>query len=260
VKLHKGIYILPSILTLGNMFCGFYVVWSIINQSENRFINGPLLILVALFLDGLDGRIARLTNSESSFGAQLDSLADFISFGIAPSFLAYSWGVHYFGRLGLGGCFLLVAAGAMRLARFNIQDTDDHAYFSGLPIPAQAGFIAVMIYELPQAQGRTIRATAMIAIIYILSLLMVSRFKYRSFKDINLREKKPFRLFVFFIFMFFLFALKPSLFLIAALSLYILSGPFRFFLPMDEGLMVPSRYKRIDDLETSQNGTDDDIL
>ncbi len=239
MKISKGVYILPSLLTLGNMFCGFYVILSVVNHHPSRFSVAPMLIFLALFLDGIDGKIARLTGTESDFGVQLDSLADIISFGIAPALLMFSWGLSVFGRFGIGGIFLFIAAGAMRLARFNISDNEDKRYFIGLPIPAAAGCLAIYILKLQPAKEVNIQSVFMITLIYFLSLLMVSKFKYRSFKDINLRERKPFKIFVLFIFIFFLIALNPSLFFIIGVSIFILSGPFRYFFPVDEGLMRP---------------------
>lgn len=254
MKITKGIYILPSLLTLGNMFCGFYVILAVINQLNNRFLWGPLLIFLAVFLDGIDGKIARLTNTESEFGVQLDSLADIISFGIAPAFLLFSWGISVFGRFGVGGIFLYVAAGAMRLARFNISGDLDKRYFVGLPIPAAAGCIAVYVLKLDSTGETNLQSIFMLVLVYFISLLMVSKFRYRSFKDINLRERKPFKIFVLFIFIFFLIALNPFLFLIIALSLYALSGPFRYFFPVDEGVMKPGLLKTLDEIIEEDDG------
>lgn len=257
MKMTKGIYILPSLFTLGNMFCGFYVMLSVLNQSENRFLIGPLLLFLAIFLDGIDGKIARLTNTESDFGVQLDSISDIISFGIAPAFLIFSWGIHSFGRFGIGGIFLYIAAGAMRLARFNIAENQDKRYFVGLPIPAAAGCISIYVLKMETTDIFGMESVFMLILVYLLSLLMVSKFKYRSFKDINLKEKKPFKIFVLFIFMFFLIALNPTLFLIISISLYILTGPFRYFVPIDEGLMKPGIMKTIEELREED---DDEII
>ncbi len=254
MRISKGIYILPSIFTLGNMFCGFYVILAVTNQYSNRFTVAPLLIFLALLLDGIDGKVARLTNTESEFGVQLDSLADIISFGIAPAFLVFSWGFSVFGRFGVGGMFLYIAAGAMRLARFNIAEDQDKRYFIGLPIPAAAGCIAIYVMKLRPAGDINIESIFMLGLVYLLSLLMVSKFKYRSFKDINLREKKPFRIFVLFIFIFFLIALNPALFLIIFISLFILSGPFRYFIPVDEGLMTPAKLKPVEEFLEDDDG------
>lgn len=259
MKIKKGIYILPSLFTLGNMFCGFYVILTVLNQAGNRFLIGPLLLFLAIFLDGLDGKIARLTNTDSDFGVQLDSISDIISFGIAPAFLLFSWGISIFGRFGIGGIFLFIAAGAMRLARFNLIENQDRRYFTGLPIPAAAGCIAIYVLKLEKTDQINIQSVFMLIMVYILSLLMVSKFKYKSFKDINLKEKKPFNIFVLFIFIFFLITLNPTLFFLVSITLFILTGPFRYFIPVDEGLMGPGILSS-NDLSIISEEDDEEII
>ncbi len=150
-----------------------------------------ILVFVAAFLDGLDGRVARMTNTTSAFGEQLDSLADVVSFGMAPAFLVYRWGLVEFDRLGLVVSFLFLVCGACRLARFNVQvHVVDKRFFVGLPIPAAAGTLCSLIWIFPEPlPTREIRSIFLFVTI-LLSFLMVSTFRYRSFKDIDLRSRR----------------------------------------------------------------------
>src|SRR5579872_2845206 len=146
-RFRRGAYLLPSLFTLGNMFCGYQCI---VYAMRGDFETAAPFIGFAIVLDMLDGRIARLTGTESDFGLQFDSLADVISFGVAPAVLSFSWGLQPLGRLGWAACFLFVAAGAMRLARFNIQTaSSDKRYFVGMPIPAAAGVPAATVFAYP---------------------------------------------------------------------------------------------------------------
>ena len=180
-KKFRGIYILPNLLTTASLFSGFYAIIAAIN---GRFEAAALAILISLVLDGLDGRVARMTQSASGFGLQYDSLADLVAFGVAPGILVYLWALQPFGRFGWVAAFLFVVCGALRLARFNVQiGSIDPRYFNGLPIPAAATMVATAIlfyYHLGEwAPSRHIYILAMI---YILSFLMVSNIKFYSFK------------------------------------------------------------------------------
>src|SRR5262245_21796148 len=147
-RFRRGVYLLPSLMTLGNMFCGYACV---IYAMRGEFETAAPFIGFAIVLDLLDGRIARMTGTASDFGVQFDSLADVISFGVAPAVLAFSWGLSSLGRLGWAACFLFVTAAAMRLARFNIQSASggDKRYFVGMPSPAAAGVPAATVYAYP---------------------------------------------------------------------------------------------------------------
>src|SRR3954453_3306993 len=148
-RFQRGVYLLPSLLTLGNLFCGYACV---VYAMRNEFETAAPYIGFAIVLDVLDGRIARMTGKTSSFGVQFDSLADVVSFGIAPAILSFSWGLQPLGRLGWGAGFLVVTAGAMRLARFNIQaGGGDKRYFAGMPSPAAAAVPAATVYAYPWA-------------------------------------------------------------------------------------------------------------
>ncbi len=215
----KSVYIVPSLFTIGNIFCGFYAVINSLKAYQSFqqpdvavtfFDHAALAIGIAYLLDGLDGRIARLTGATSEFGVELDSIADVISFGIAPAVLAYSWGygnLAGYEQLAWGISFFFLICGALRLARFNVLaraprfETPgttpklDKRYFVGLPIPAAAGLVAAIIYFKPEqllgANGVT-RNWVLLTVVLILSILMVSTFRYASFKDLGLRSKQPF--------------------------------------------------------------------
>lgn len=183
----KGIYVLPALFTVGNIFCGYL---SLDFALKGSFAAGSALVFVAAFLDGLDGRVARMTRTTSAFGEQLDSLADVVSFGVAPSFLVYRWGLASFDRLGLAVAFLFLVCGACRLARFNVQvHVVDKRSFVGLPIPAAAGTLAGLIWAFAESPSEEVKA-AFLPVTVLLSFLMVSTFRYRSFKDIDLRSRR----------------------------------------------------------------------
>ena len=195
-QFRRGIYFLPSIFTVGNMFCGYAcVVHAMLGQLE---IAAPF-IGIAIVLDMLDGRIARMTGTTSAFGLELDSLADVISFGLAPAVLAFAWGLSELGRFGWAAGFIYVSATAMRLARFNIQSgaPSDKRYFVGMPSPPAAGVAAATIFAWPTpltqpvditqlfAQQAPWQALAAVAVMLIPAALMVSTIRFRSFKTIN---------------------------------------------------------------------------
>lgn len=188
-RLSRGVYILPTLFTVGNLFCGYLSLWCSIRGT---FELAAVLIIAAGILDGLDGRVARLTHSTSEFGEEYDSLADLVSFGVAPAVLAYSWGLADFHRLGWMASFLFVVGGSMRLARFNIQvHVVDKRYFVGLPIPAAAGTIATIVLATPERLVSRVWMGGLLGLTLLLSYLMISTIRYRSFKDLDLRKKRP---------------------------------------------------------------------
>lgn len=187
----RGIYLLPNLFTTGALFAGYYAITSAIS---GRFETAVIAIFVAMILDGLDGRVARLTNTQSEFGVQYDSLSDMTSFAVAPAIVMYLWAFTSMGKLGLFAAFVHMAGGALRLARFNTQvGTADRRYFQGLASPAAAAIIAGFIW-ISIAHGYDIGVVKYPAIILTIStgLLMVSNFRYYSFKEIDLRGKVPF--------------------------------------------------------------------
>lgn len=186
----KGIYLLPNILTTGALFGGFYAVLS---GFSGNFEFAAMAIFAAMIFDGLDGRVARLTNTQSDFGVQYDSLSDMVSFGVAPAVVAYGWGVSALGKLGLAAVFVYASCAALRLARFNVQvELADKKMFTGLPSPAAAALVAGFIWsthDVAPSLGLSISGALFTA---AAGLLMVSNFKYPSFKQIDLRGKVPF--------------------------------------------------------------------
>lgn len=189
-RLRRGMYLLPSLFTLANMFCGFACI---IHAMRGEFATAAPFIGVAVVLDMLDGRIARLTGASSDFGREFDSLADIVSFGLAPALLGYAWGLYTFGRLGWAVGFLFVSAAAIRLARFNIQSAGnpDKRYFVGMPSPAAAGIPAATVFAFPQGFPQGWLSVLALALLLVPALLMVSTVKYRSFKTINLGQRRP---------------------------------------------------------------------
>jgi len=189
-KLRRGIYLLPTSLTTGNLCCGFF---SLIESSRGHYEIAALLIIAAGVLDGLDGRIARLTGTTSEFGVEFDSMADISSFGIAPAFLAYQWALTPFHRVGWLIAFLFVACAATRLARFNIQHaSSDRRFFAGLPSPAAAGSVASVALAFPEPPVQLGYSVLIGVLVAFTALLMVSHVRYRSFKGFDLRSPRSY--------------------------------------------------------------------
>ena len=189
----RGVSLLPSLFTLANLFCG----WScIVYAMRGDLATAAPFIGVAMVLDMLDGRIARMTGTASEFGVQLDSLADVVSFGMAPAVLAYAWGLAPLGRLGWAAGFFFVTAAALRLARFNIQKNTDKRYFVGLASPAAAAIVASTVFYYPA--GLTARPEALVAVVLVIvpALLMVSTIRFRSFKTFDLGERRRYRVLI----------------------------------------------------------------
>ncbi len=225
----RGVYVLPNLITTASLFAGFY---AIVASIDGRFYAAAIAILVSLVLDGLDGRVARMTKSTSDFGVQYDSLADLVAFGVAPGILVYLWALKPFHQFGWVATFLFVVCGALRLARFNVQQgAADPRYFNGLPIPAAATMIATAIifyYEIgPWAPSRYIYILVMI---YLLSFLMVSNVKYVSFKRMDLFQRHPFHSLVAAVLVFVVVATAPTIMGFLLMAAYVASGPVSTFL------------------------------
>ncbi len=219
-------YLLPSMLTCTSLFSGFY---SIVASINGHFFPAAIAILIAGVFDGLDGRVARMTNSTSKFGMELDSLCDLVSFGVAPALLAYLWALTPYGRYGWLAAFLYVATTALRLARFNsmAEETDKkHHDFIGLPCPAAAGAIAttVMFCRFLGAT-ETVKHLSILLLVYLLSYLMVSTHRFLSFKKTKIPPEKRFQVIVGMILLLILLATEPPITLFAAALIYVLSGP-----------------------------------
>jgi len=205
----KGIYLLPNTLTLCGMFCGFFAILSAINGN---FLYAAWAIVLANVFDGLDGWIARLTNTTTRFGIELDSLSDLVAFGVAPAVMMYKWALMPFGRLGWAAAFLFVACGALRLARFNIQTgTPGSKAFKGMPIPGAATVIAsIVIFYYEFWKGLPGKNIFFLIITILLSLLMVSTIRYHGLKEIDFKEKKPFWFLIVFVIILFVLFVHPS--------------------------------------------------
>jgi CDP-diacylglycerol--serine O-phosphatidyltransferase len=226
----KGIYLLPNLLTTGCMFSGFY---AIVAAIDDHFASAGIAIFVAMVFDTLDGRIARLTKTESAFGKEYDSLADMVSFGVAPAIVAYQWGVvriaefgHYWGRFGWLACFFYTVAAGMRLARFNTRAAADKRYFEGLPSPSAAAIVAAFIWF--SSEWREPGLPGLIAAFIITASAgasMVSRFSYPSFKQFNLDRRIKFAYMLIVPLFFVLVAIDPPAMLLSMFATYALSAP-----------------------------------
>jgi CDP-diacylglycerol--serine O-phosphatidyltransferase len=227
--MRRGIYILPNLFTTGNLFCGF---WAIISVFQEKFFYAAAAILLASIFDVLDGKVARLSGATSKFGVQYDSLADLVSFGIAPALLAFSWALRPYGKFGWLAAFLFVVCGALRLARFNVQSSSGEVkYFKGLPIPAAALMIALTILLYLELIGTDwVKDIAVLAMIYVLAFLMVSNIRYFSFKELDLAKRKPFSIFIFVILSMIVIIMQPVIVLFVFALAYVFSGPVNMIL------------------------------
>lgn len=218
----RGIYLLPNLLTTAALFAGFY---SIVAAMKGYFETAAIAIFVGMIADGLDGRVARLTHTQTAFGAQYDSLSDMVAFGIAPALVIYSWSLAHLGKLGWLAAFLYAAATALRLARFNVQITDK-TYFQGLPCPSAAGIMASIIWMGAsfQIEG-SLFAIPISAFTIVIAALMVSTIRYYSFKHIDFKGKVPFVTVVIAVFIIAAIALEPPEVLFTLFLIYIISGP-----------------------------------
>src|SRR5438034_2275642 len=222
-KLRRGVYLLPSLLTLGNLFCGYACV---VYAMRGEYETAAPFIGVAVILDMLDGRIARMTGTASAFGVEFDSLADVISFGIAPAILSFAWGLSPLGRLGWAAGFVFVTAAAMRLARFNIQAASggDKRYFVGMPSPAAAAIPAATVYAYPWGLYDYRAALPALAMVLVPALLMVSTIRFRSFKTIDLHVRRPYTVLLLIAAAIMLIATHPRFVLVAMAYSYLLSA------------------------------------
>jgi CDP-diacylglycerol--serine O-phosphatidyltransferase len=217
------IFLLPNLFTTASLFSGFYAIVAAIN---GRYFDAAVAILIAAVFDGLDGRVARLTGTTSRFGMEYDSLCDLVSFGVAPATLAYLWVLKPYGRYGWLAAFLYVATTALRLARFNTQDTGASKTFTGLPCPAAAGLIAtsVMFFQFMDVNN-AVNDKLMLVMVYCLSYLMVSTHGYLSFKHPETTKAKTFHALVAMVLVVMVVATEPQVTLFVIMITYVLSGP-----------------------------------
>ncbi len=243
-QMKKGIYVLPNLFTTASLLCGVYTIVASMNED---FLKASIAIMIALVLDGLDGRMARMTNTTSRFGMEYDSLSDLVAFGVAPGVLVYAWAIAPFGKWGWMATFLYVACGALRLARFNVQiGVIDKGVFNGLPIPAGALVVAaaVMLFHFLGGLG-TFNSISVLLGIFVLSLLMVSSVKYYSFKDLNYFLRKPFMSFILIVLILIVVVAEPQITIFTFAFGYALSGPvltvFRIIRRMRERKIEPEK-------------------
>ncbi len=222
-RFRRGASILPSLFTTGNLFLGF---WAIVKTLNGQYAEAAPLLFWAGVADALDGRIARMTGTASEFGAQLDSLADVISFGVAPALLVYSWGLSTVPRSGWLAAFLFVMCGSLRLARFNVQHhVVDGRYFVGMPIPAAAGQLAAVVLFLPEPVAERYQAVPLMVLVVSVAFLMVSTFRYPSFKGVDLKSRRSYINVLGIALLFLLVAIRPDWVLLCMTSTYTLSAP-----------------------------------
>jgi len=229
----KGIFLLPNLFTSGALFCGFY---SIIAGMQGDFYAGAVAILVAMVFDGLDGRVARLTGTNSAFGAQYDSLADMVSFGVAPALLTFNWALTDLGKVGWVAAFIYTACAALRLARFNAhRENDDTTYFTGLASPPAAATAACLVWMGP-THGWMGPALDWVHALLLTALgfLMISRFPYPSFKNINFDRRVPFVRMLSIVAVLGLIALDPPFAIWSMAVVYALSGPLQYLRQPDK--------------------------
>ncbi|QPG06613.1 CDP-diacylglycerol--serine O-phosphatidyltransferase [Salinimonas marina] len=229
----KGIYLLPNLLTTAGLFSGFFAV---VSSMNGRFEAAAIAIFVAMVFDGLDGRVARMTDTQSDFGAEYDSMADMVSFGMAPALVAYNWGLTELGKLGWLAAFIYVAGSALRLARFNTQiGIADKRFFQGLASPSAAALVAGLVWVGVEYGANGDDYGWLVAIITSAAgLLMVSNFKYNSFKEVNWHGKVPFVAILIILMVFVIVATEPALVLFIVFALYALAGPVNTFRTVDK--------------------------
>lgn len=223
-RMKKGIYILPNLCTTASLFAGIY---AIIASIQGEFVHAAIAIPISLILDGLDGRIARMTHTTSKFGVEYDSLSDVVAFGVAPAILAYNWSLSAFGRWGWLAAALFVTCGALRLARFNVQiGVIDSRYFNGLAIPAAAIVVAstVLLFFYLGGKGQFPHISILIGMI-ALALLMVSSIKFYSFKDLHFLTREPFMTVVFAVILMIIVLAEPQIMIFTFAVSYAISGP-----------------------------------
>lgn len=220
----KGIYLLPNLFTTAAVFAGFY---AIVAAMKGLFDAAAIAIFIAMILDSLDGRVARLTNTQSAFGAEYDSLSDMVAFGLAPALVVYSWALHGLGKFGWLVAFFYTATTALRLARFNVQiESTDPRFFKGLPCPSAAAIVASMVW-LGDANDLSIShpmGIIIAVIVLICGTLMVSNIRYYSFKQIDFKGKVPFFAVLIVLLVFVAISIDPPLVLFVGFVVYGLSG------------------------------------
>ncbi len=229
---HRSIYLLPNLFTTAALFSGFY---AIVAAMKGHFEYAAIAIFVAMIMDGLDGRVARLTNTQSAFGAEYDSLSDMVSFGLAPALVVYNWALSPLGKVGWLASFIYAAATALRLARFNIQVNTDKRYFMGMPCPAAAAVLAGLVWVSAEHRVSGAGTAVILSFNYLLAgltvvlgLLMVSNIPYYSFKELDFKGNVPFVVLLVIVLAMSIIAFAPELVLFGGFMLFALSGPVKW--------------------------------
>lgn len=232
---HRGIYLLPNLFTTANLFAGFF---AIVSATNGNYVSAAIAIFVAMVLDGLDGRVARLTNTQSAFGAEYDSLSDMVAFGLAPSLLAYKWALSELGNVGLTVAFIFTACAALRLARFNTQiGKIDKKWFIGLASPAAAGVVAGTVWALKDFDVEGVDMPVVVVMLFAVlvaaaGMLMVSNIKFHSFKDLDLKGRVPFVAILAVVLVFAVVFSDPPRILLLIFLAYAASGPVQYLLQL----------------------------
>jgi CDP-diacylglycerol--serine O-phosphatidyltransferase len=238
----RGIYWLPNLLTTAALFCGFYAIIAGVN---GHYEQGAMAIFAAMVFDALDGRVARLANATSEFGAEYDSLSDMVSFGVAPAMLVYSWGLQNLGKFGWVAAFIYVVAASLRLARFNTQiGVADKRYFQGLPSPAAAGVVAAFVWVIGEGSIASLTLILAALLTVVVGLLMVSNFRYHSFKEFNLKDRVPFVTLLLIVGVGVIVLIDPATLLLLGLLTYAVSGLVITLMGLKERRAVRARQKQ----------------
>ena len=239
----RGIYLLPNLLTTGAMFGGFYAILAAMN---GHFEQAAVAIFVAMFFDGLDGQVARMTNTQSDFGVQYDSLSDMVSFGVAPAVLAFSWMLHTLGKVGWAAAFIYASCAALRLARFNIQvSAVDKRYFIGLASPTAAALVAGLVWNGYDVEPTAPTAILTAVVTSLAGILMVSNFRYKSLKGLDLKGRVPFMVILGIVLVLVVITIDPPAMLLLFALTYTLSAPVFWVIRRVRG-------KSTEDLTTSE--------
>jgi CDP-diacylglycerol--serine O-phosphatidyltransferase len=237
----RGVYLLPNGLTLCGMFFGFF---SILSSLRGDFVLAAWMILVANIFDGLDGWVARLTNTATRFGIELDSLSDLVAYGVAPSIMVFNWALHPFGRVGAAVAFLYMSCGALRLARYNVQMVStEKKYFTGMPIPGAATILSTLvIFWYSQWDKVPAKNYGVLALTAVLSLLMISTLRFHGLKELDMKSRKPFLFLVLMMVFFIVVIVHPPIVLFSFAILYLFWG-------IGENIYLFYSYKRSDPIE-----------
>jgi CDP-diacylglycerol--serine O-phosphatidyltransferase len=247
----KGIYFLPSLFTTAGLFFGFY---AIIQATRGDFANAAIGILIAMIMDGLDGRVARWTNTASDFGKEYDSLVDLVAFGLAPGLIMYFWSLQYLGKAGWLIAFLYTAATALRLARFNTLTIKDNRYFYGIACPAAAAFVVFWVWNFHETgiPGQSMTWTSALVTL-LMAFLMVSNVKFRSFKDFDPKHKVPFFVLIAILGFIVLISFDPPRVLFLMALGYVVSGPIGWVIRRQRGIIENPAFLPDEPEESDEN-------